>query len=498
MIPNSDSRVGTSKCCQTFDYLPGQRIEITRASEHSLGILKDFPGNQPLWFDYCNRQDRFKLVSPECSFFVYSSQLDLQEVLPLITLLRQRNIMVVREVERNSSITIINQLQNSFYHNDGSLIHHCFADEKISPKIMAEAGFIFCGDKDSDSVRCYFERSVEIHNWASYSQRGITPGHAHQLRCSCLGFKRPRFALPFVVSRFGEDLTGKTYRLMGNNECQLDCREIVVLSHSHCPLKQIGACEFMSHIDRIRLEDINQIIDYKATCRLKDREYYDQVQQSLILTHFTEPLRQFGLSIRQYTELLEDVKTALPEDRYYQFKTIIASMVFLVNREVAVILGKLVSLEKSELDSVALDYLDDHLLTAGRQAMAKSANDALAELAGNYVTRFFLDDILNYLLFNEQLTRGLSAVPFDSTKKKQTLGLLAAKGFELNQLLRDISQRIRALLKPFLFEQQTLVNPDTQTGSWQGALVTPPRHAPLAVPEYQSSGLLAEHPQHAP
>lgn len=496
MFPNSDSRVGASKCCQTFDYLPGQRIEITRASDQSHGILKDFPSNQPLWFDCCNSHDRLKLVSPECSFFVYSSQLDLQEVWPLITLLRQRNIMVVREVERNSSVTIINLLQKSFYHNDGSLIHPCFADEKISPKTMAEAGFIFCGDKDSDSVRCYFERSVEISNWASYSQRGITPEHAHQLRCSCMSFKKPRFSLPFVVSRFGEDLTGKAYRLMGNNECQLDCREIVVLSHSHCTLKQIGACEFMSHIDRIRLEDINQAIDYKATIRLKDREYYDQLQKSLILTHFTDPLRQFGLSIGQYTELLEVVKTALPEDRYYQVKMITESMLLLVNIEVAETLKKLVNLEKSELDSVVLDYLDDHLLTAGRQAMTKCANDALAQLARNYVTRFFLDDTLNDLLFHEQLTRGLSAVPFDSRKIKQTLGLLAAKGFELNQLLRDISQRIRALLKPFLFEQQTL--PDTQTGSCQGELVTPPRHAPLVVPEYQPSGLLAEHPQHGP
>ena len=459
MFPNSDSRMGTSRCCQTFERLPGQRIEITKAPEHHLGILKDFPGNQPLWFDCCGFHDRFKLVSLECSFFVYSSQIDLQQVMPLITLLRQRNIMVVREVERNSLITIINQLRNSFYHNDGSLIHNCFADEKISPEIMAEAGFIFCGDKGSDSVRCYFDRSVEVSNWASYLQQDLTPEHVHQLRCSCLGFKNSRFSLPYLVSRFGEDLTGKTYRLMGNNDCQFDCREIVVLSHSHCTLKQIGASEFMSHIDRIRLADIKQVIDYKASIRLKDREYYDQLQQSLILTHFTEPLRQFGLSSQQYTELLDAAKMDIPEDSYCQIKTITASMLPSVKTEVAMILDKLVNLEKSELDSVALDYLGDHLLTSGRQVMAKCAKDALAELAGNYVTRLFLDDFLNDLLLNDQLTRGLSAVPFDTRKKKQTLSRLTAKGFELNRLLRNISQQIKTLLKPFLFEQQAVVKP---------------------------------------
>ena len=459
MFPNSDSCMGASECCQTFERLPGQRIEITKTPEHHLGILKDFPGNQPLLFDCCNFHDRFKLISPECSVFVYSNQIDLQQVMPLITLLRQRNIMVVREVERNSSITIIKQLRNSFYHNDGSLIHNCFADEKISPETMAKAGFIFCGDKDSDSVRCYFDHSVEISNWALCLQQDLTPEHMHQLRCSCLGFKNPRFSLPYMVSRFGEDLTGKTYRLMGNNDCQFDCREIVVLSYSSCILKQIGACEFMSHIDRIRLEDIKQAIDFKATIRLKDRDYYDQLQQSLILAHFTKPLRQFGLSSQQYAELLEVARMDIPEDRYCQIKAITTSMLSLVKTEVAMVLEKLVNLKKSELDSVALDYLGDHLLTAGRQVMAKCATDALAELARNYVTRLFMDDFLNDLLSNDQLTRGVSAVPFDTRKKKQTLGRLTEKGFELNQLLRDISQRIKTLLKPFLLEQQAEVRP---------------------------------------
>ena len=463
MFPDSGSRVGASECCHTFERLPGQRIEITKDKGRRLGILKDFPGNQPLWFDCCNLHDRFKLVSPECSFFVYSSQIDsqidLQEVMPLITLLRQRNIMVVREVEHNNSITIIKQMRNSFYHKDGSLVHNRFADKKISPLVMAEAGFIFCGNQHSDSVRCYFDRSVEVSNWASYLQQDLPPEHVHQLRCSCLGTKNARFSLPYVISRFGEDLTGKTYRLMGNNDCQFDCREIVVLSYSHCSLNKVEVCEFMSHLDHIKLEDIKQVISFKATIRLKDREYYDQLQQSLILTHFTGPLRQLGLSSQQYTELLDVAKMDIPEDRYCQIKTITASMLSSVKAEVAMILGKLVSLEKSELDSVALDYLGGHLLTTGRQAMVKYAKDDLAEHARTYVTRLFLDDFLNDVLINDQLTRGLSAAPFDTRKKKKMLGRLRAKGFELNQLLRDISQRIKTLLKPFLSEQQAQVEP---------------------------------------
>ena len=314
-----------------------------------------------------------------------------------------------------------------------------------------------------------------------------------------MGIKNTRFSLPFVVSRFGEDLTGKTYRLMSNNDCQFGCREIVVLSHSHCILKQIGVCEFMLHIDRIKLEEINQGIDFKTTIRLKDKEYYDLLQQSLILTHFTDLLRRFGLSSQQYSGLLDVVKMDIPWNRYCEIKAMTGIMLPSVKTEVAVILEKLVNLEKSELDSVALDYLGDHLITAGRQAMLKCTKDTLAELAGNYVTRFFLDDFLNDLLTNDQLTRGLSAVSLNNRKKKQALGQMAAMGFELNQWLRKISQQIKTLLKPFLFEQQAEVgSPDAQIGSCQGELVTPPRHAPLVVPEYQPSGLLAEHPQHGP
>lgn len=464
MFPGADSRKMMSDYCQTFERLPGQNVQVTRAPGSHLGIVKDFCGNQPLLFDNCNFRERIKLVSPECCFFVYSNQVDLQQVLPLITMLRQRNILVVKEIERNSSVSLINELRDSFYRKDGSLIHHSFANEAISPVTMAEAGFMFCGDELSDTVRCYFDQSVEISNWDSYHQQALSPDNVHRLECSCSDSYNSRFSLPYLLSDSGEDLTGKTYRLMVNNDCPFDCRETMVLSYTGCILRQIGAGEFMVHLDRVRLQDIKQITDYKAIIRLKDREYYDQLQQSLLITHFAEPLRKLEHSSRECIELLDAAKTVLPEDCYCETRDTTTSVLPAVKTEVVKVLEKLVNLKKSELDSVTLDYLGDCFLTAGRQAMAKCGQEDLAELASSYVKRLFLDDFLNDLLSDEQLSGDLPTAGYGTRKKKQVIAQLAEKGSELNLSLRDISQQIKKLLEPFLMDEQSEQTPTLPVG----------------------------------
>ena len=496
MISGTYSPMMMRDYCQTFERLPGQCVQITKVSGGHSGIVKDFRGDQPLLFDNCNYRGRCKLVSPETSFFVYTNQVDLQQFLPLVTLLQQRNILVVQEMEGNTS-SLINDLRNTFYREDGSLIHNSFANELLSPAAMAEAGFFYCGDELSDSVRCYFQHSVEIRNWDSYFRQDLSPENVHSLRCSCSGVHILKSYLPRVLSTSGEDLSGKTYRLMGSDDCLFDCREIVVLLYTDCALKQIGGGEFMLNVDRVRLQDIKQINDYKATIRLKDREYYDQLQQYLLIAHFAQPLRQLEYGSQEYIELLDDAKSALPEDYYCQTKAAATSLLPSVKTEVVKVLEKLVNVDKSELDSATLDYLGEAFLAAGREVMAKRAKEDLAELASSYDKRLFLDDFLNDLLSTDPLSENLLAVRHD-TIKEQVTTQLTEKGSELNQSLRDVSREIKRLLEPYLVDTDRAA-PEASNQLMPGSgSFTPPHHADPAEPEYRPSGLPAEHPQHAP
>lgn len=497
MFPGTYSPMMMRDYCQTFERLPGQCIEITRVSDGHSGIVKDFRGDQPLLFDNCNYRGRCKLVSPETSFFVYSNQVDPQQFLPLVATLQQRNILVVQEIARNTS-SIINDLRDSFYREDGSLIHKSFVNELFSPAAMAEAGFIFCGDELSDSVRCYFQHSVEIRNWDSYFRQDLSPENVHSFGCSCSGIHILKSYLPRVLSPSGEDLSGKTYRLMGSDDCLFDCREIVVLSYTDCALRQIGGGEFMLNVDRVRRQDIKQINDYKATIRLKDREYFDQLQQYLLITHFAQPLRQLEYGSQEYIALLDDAKPALPQDCYCQAKAAVTSLLPSVKTEVVKVLEKLVNMEKSELDSVTLDYLGEAFLAVGREVMAKCGKEDLAELASSYVKRLFLDDFLNELLSTDPFSENLLAVRYVTTNKNQETAQLAEKGSELIQSLRDVSREIKRLLEPYLVDTDR-ADPDASNQLMpESGSFTPPHRAHPAEPEYRPSGLLAEHPQHAP
>lgn len=497
MFPCTYSPMMMRDYCPTFERLPGQCVQITKVSDGHSGIVKDFRGDQPLLFDNCNYRARCKLVSPETSFFVYSNQVDLQQFLPLVTLLQQRNILVVQEIERNTS-SIINDLRDSFYREDGSLIHNSFANKLFSPDAMAEAGFIFCGDEHVDSVRCYFQHSVEIRNWDSYFRQDLSPDNVHWLKCSCPGVQILKSFLPRVLSTSGEDLSGKIYRLMGSDDCLFDCREIVVLLYTGCALRQIGEGEFMLNVDRVRLQDIKQINDYKATIRLKDRAYYAQLQQYLLITHFAQPLRQLEYGSQEYIVLLDHAKPALPKDCYCQAKAAATSLLPSVKTEVVKVLEKLVNVEKSELDSVTLDYLGDAFLAAGREVMAKCAKEDLAELASRYVKRLFLDDFLNDLLSTDLLSAKLLARRCNTKKKKQETVRLTEKGSELNQSLRDVSREIKRLLEPYLDDTDRAAPGASNKLMPESGLFTPPHHAHPAEPEYRPSGLLAGHPQHAP
>lgn len=497
MFPGTYSPMMMRDYCQTFERLPGQSVQVTRVSDGHSGIVKDFRGDQPLFFDNCNYRDRCKLASPETSFFVYSNQLDLEQLLPLVTLLQQRNILVVQETEHNTS-SIINNLRDSFYREDGSLIHNSFANKLFSPDAMAEAGFIFCGDELTDSVRCYFQDSVEIRNWDSYFRQDLSPENVHRLNCSCPGIQILKSFLPRVLSTSGADLSGKVYRLMGSYDCLFDCREIVVLSYKDCALRQIGEDEFMLNVDRVRLLDIKQINDYKATVRLKDREYYAQQQQYLLITHFAQPLRRLEYGSQEYIALLDGAKPTLPSDCYCQAKAAATSLLPSAKTEVVKVLEKLVNVEKSELDSVTLDYLGDAFLALGREAMAKCAKEDLAELASKYVKRFFLDDFLNDLLSTDPLSANLLARGCNTRKKKRETVQLTEKGSELNQSLRDVSREIKRLLEPYLDDTDRAGPGASNKLMSESGLLTPPHHAHPAEPEYRPSGLLAGHPQHAP
>ena len=115
-------------------------------------------------------------------------------------------------------------------------------------------------------------------------------------------------------------------------------------------------------------------------------------------------------------------------DFYCQAKAALTSLLRSVTTEVVKVLEKLVNVEKSELDSVTVDYLGEAFLAAGRVVMAKCGKEDLAELASSYVKRLFLDDFLNELLSTEPFSEDLLAVRYVTTNKNQETAQLAEKG----------------------------------------------------------------------
>jgi len=450
--------------CETFEQFPGRRFPVLNAPGASHGIVKNYPDSQPLLFDGCNPRAQFKVVNPDCSFFVYANQdqVNMADVLPLINVLRQRNILVVRETESNNGASIFREIQDSYFRDNGSLINKHFADDRVSPDKMATAGFLFCGNARSDVVRCYFNRSVEVSDWGSPLRREVSPMETHWQHCPCPGFSHPRFTLPYVISPLGDDLTDRTYRVIGNGDCQLDCREMLIVSYLGCPLQPMEVGEFMAEIEQIKLQEIKQLIDYKKNSRLKDEEYFDLLRLSLHITHFSVPFRQLAEDSQVFVGLLEDGKAVVPEGRYCQIREIVTSLSSLARDEQEAVLEKLVNLEKSRLDSRTLDYLGDSLLVAGREATVKRAKDDLDKLARSYSKRHFLSDVLNDLVSpsGDKLTEHFPKDGGGTKEQKKTLEALVKKGVDLVRVLNDISQQIKKLLdEPRLAVQEARASP---------------------------------------
>lgn len=89
------------------------------------------------------------------------------------------------------------------------------------------------------------------------------------------------------------------------------------------------------------------------------------------------------------------------------------------------------NVEKSELDSVTLDYLGEAFLAAGREVMAKCGKKDPAELASSCVKRLFLADFLNELLSTDLFSENLLAVRYVTTNKNQETVQLTEKALSV-------------------------------------------------------------------
>ena len=441
-----------SQTCPLASIVPGEAVDISAESDHvvcsvspSRIVVTDVPENRALLLDYCCDGSYLKIVSDDCQFVTPNNDDEWEVVKPILKELAQRGVFVLTEVNLPA---IKEKCRKSYYSSsDGTLINEVFEVDRLTPEKMGEAGLMFVGDALQQITRCYFDPTHQISGWCDSEEND--PFY-HSPRCFCMEIMMSH--VPVLSTKHGQSVPVQIYDVnMSSNCARVDGH--ILVTHSGAPIKIWPLSEVISKVDAATLAVVDSSIPVqRETGKKFDQAYFESLRKSIYLSNFSALLRHYGDVYGDFTTQFREYKKGLdtPADHANADNLLRELASCSVVTEVEETVRKLAILQLVKEHTIRLDFLlaaTNKSIGVGMELMA--IND-LQELADCYEQKYFADDGLNELVTRSTFGCVCTGEYFGASERKdERLMSLSAKATELLQVLADISEAIKKVLKPF-------------------------------------------------
>lgn len=407
--------------------------------------------------DACD-QFKVKVLDPASTFLLLANSGELDDVGPILEVLRAHKIIAVEPVVRLNNAAIKEELRKSFYDSQGSLINSKFAQPGLSPSDMAGAGFGFSGDASDDLVKCHYNDSHVLRNW----QLPGSPRNMHLSVYRCVCFNQPAYNLPFLSDASGKDITGQVYQVVDHYLNSIYCRRAVVLTRHDLPVSKATLKTLELDIDALYLNKMTLRLQKQEQAGLINELYFALRRRFLYVSHFAKLFRKFEWLREEYIALLNSYKPQLQmEPQVAVVENTIATLLACpVREEMKRVVSALVALEKEQWEGKQKPVCR-YARTCYRKNWSfdlhagKGAETLLAWLAEAHNIGYFLDASLNELITTGSLGSLISDDYFSSAKRDDALMEVLGKGAELTGVLVGIAEEIHCLIKPFLSKERS-------------------------------------------
>ena len=455
IVSSSKFNVLASRC-QAYDSTLGKDILITNVLNRAFGkISVRVSCVSRVLVDACEAL-KYKILHPASTFLLPADSHELDEVEPVLRELRARNIIVVEPIEPLDKDAIKNELYNTFFYRDGSLINERFDAPGLLPSDMAEAGFGFIGDATDDSVKCHKDPTHVLSDWT----HGTDPKVLHRNRYHCQCFDQPEYCLPVLLDARGTNVTGQMYRLIDKVSNSISCHWGVVLIHRDHPVRTLTLKTLDLDIDALCLDKLEKSLQEKEENGLINDEYFALRERFLRVSHFSGLLRRFRWLREEYIALLNSylAKLQMEQQVVVAERTVASLLSCPVNEEIKSVVSALTGLEKARWQEGKQKQAGSpRNMEAGINKHgsydpqeSKSAEAMLGVLAEVYAVNHFRDIVLNDLMTTGSLGCLYSDDYFKSGMRDEVLMRLWEKGTDLTAVLASIANSLRDLTAPFL------------------------------------------------
>ena len=450
LLSPRDTQFGQT-CLSPF-MLPGEAVDISEESGSVVrlthwGRIVEVPENRALYLAGC-RGGRggsyWKIVSDDCQFVTPNNDDEWEVVKPILKELAQRGVFVLTEFNLPA---IKEKCRQSYYSSsDGTLINEVFGGGRIAPEKMGELGLMFAGDASKQITKCYFDPTHQLRDWTFCDWHE----DIYHDRCHCMEDKM--LQVPALSTKDGQSVPVLMYDVNMPPNCPCLGRHILV-THPGAPIKICPLSEVMSKVDAATLVVVDASIPVqRETGKNFDHAHFELLMKSIYLSDFSGLLRHYEGVYGDFTTQFREYKKGLntPADHANADNLLKELASCSVVTEVEETVRKLATLQLVKENAIRLDFLPAATNESIGVGMELVAINDLQELADSYEQKYFVDDCLNELVTRSTFGCVSTGEFFGASERNdERLMSLSAKATELLQVLGDISEAIKKVLKPF-------------------------------------------------
>ena len=457
-------------CLSPF-MLPGKAVDnsaesgnIVRVSDWGR-IVVEVPENRALLVANCGVDSNLKIVSDDCQFVTPNNDDEWEVFKPILKELAQRGVFVLTEFNLPA---IKEKCRQSYYSSsDGTLINEVF-EGRIAPEKMSEWGLMFAGDASNEITKCYFDPTHQLSDW-TFCDSGE---YIYHDRCFCMEYRVRQ--VPVLSTKDGQSVPMQIYEVNMPPNCPCWGRHILV-THPCAPIKICPLSEVMSKVDAATLVVVDASIPVQREAGKKfDQAYFESLRKSIYLSDFSGLLRHYEDVYGDFTTQFREYKKGLntPADHASADNLLRELASCSVVTEVEETVRKLATLQMVKENAIRLDFLPAATNKSIGVGMELVAINELQELADSYEQKYFVDDCLNELATTSTFGCVCTGEYFGASERNDELIMsLSAKATELLQVLADISEAIKKVLKPFATKPLQLDTEDAIGGDESELLI---------------------------
>lgn len=293
-------------------------IEDQLSLSHSVKegrVVKKVSSIQPIMVDCCVGKDCIVEMDLSSRFVVVGDEWRQRKYRPALKKLIEKRIYPLGEIQRFGLEGIKWKIYKSYYSDDGIMLKNQNFTGNLSPAIMAEAGMIFIGDDNTDSVACFFCDYTTSHTFKDWDHQ-LSPEERHlrDYRLT-LCIERRKYHFPVLTDESGADITGKTYRMvLGGSVAghpKGECSRAILVTRKGYQLPMLDSHEFQKELNLVNIHLL------KRSLRKKIKGGY---------THTSGFERQMERVIQMQSEVLKSPFNKLYSELERNFNRLISSL----------------------------------------------------------------------------------------------------------------------------------------------------------------------------